>query len=648
MNLLRNEKSLYLQQHAQNPVEWHAWNDAALAKAKAENKPILLSIGYAACHWCHVMAHESFEDEETAAVMNKYFVNIKVDREERPDIDKIYQTAHYLLTQSNGGWPLTIFLMPNDLTPFFSGTYFPVAPRYHLPAFKTVLQSIADVYAQKQTELNLQNKELLSILKRESVTDETQTLTTHPITQALEILKNSYDETHGGFGGAPKFPQAPKLEFLYAMNSPLLNKTLISMAESGLYDHLAGGFFRYTVDAAWEIPHFEKMLYDNAQLLALYGLSAEKPYLKHIAQQTADWTISTMQAPQSGYYASIDADSAEGEGQFYVWTEKALKQLLNDEELSHLANYFNTGKAANFEEAWHLRLRQPLSLTDETLKNALNKLRIARVQRNHPSLDQKIITSWNALMIKAMFIAGQQLKQQTYIQSAQAALAFIQKDLWDGVSLKANANPNSPLGFLDDYAFLLDAVITALAHEWKNDLLKFAIALAECLLTHFADTTNGGFYFTAHQQPTIVYRPKIMMDEAIPSGNGIAVQALLTLSHLIGEMRYYSAAEKCLKAAWPYLVKYPTEHCSLLLGLKSLLEPKPFIVLRGTQDAMASWQALGKDKQVFAIPDTENNLPGILANMPSKGEVCAYVCSGTQCSNVIETISEFEKAILIK
>lgn len=649
-NQLISETSPYLQQHAHNPVNWHAWNDAALKKARSENKPILLSIGYAACHWCHVMAHESFEDKETADFMNEHFVNIKVDREERPDLDKIYQTAHYILTQQSGGWPLTIFLTPDDLTPFFSGTYFPLTANYGLPSFKQVLQGVANAYENQQREIKNQNAQLQKILQQEPAIISDVRLNQQPIQVAIQTLNRHYDAENGGFGNAPKFPQAPRIEFLlHTQSSSLTITTLQKLANAGIYDQLGGGFFRYSVDAYWIIPHFEKMLYDNGQLLFLYAVIAkftENPVFIHAAQQTGEWLMNVMQASEGGYYSSLDADSEGKEGKYYVWNKDELVNLLTPEENAVITFYFGFNHPANFENEWHLHCVKPLEqvaidldlsfdVVNKLVISAKEKMLAARNKRVPPHLDNKILTAWNALAIKAMFLAGDTLQNDKFTASAQRALNYIQQHFWRSGRLYAT---NNKLAYLDDYAFLIDALITALQTLWNTEFLQFAITLADTALNYFYDKQNGGFFFTANDHEKLLYRPKTMMDEAIPSGNGVMVRILFLLGHLLGETRYLQAAEKTLHAAWPMLTQHPAEHCELLLGLMDFLHPAQIVVIRGAKMELKTWQRKSQklDNYVFAIPDHETHLPGLLNGKKPRGKACAYVCEGTHCSEVID------------
>src|SRR5450756_1219487 len=446
-NRLTLETSPYLQQHADNPVDWYAWNPETLQISREQNKPILLSIGYSACHWCHVMAHESFEDAEVAAVMNEHFINIKVDREERPDLDQVYQTAHHMLTQRNGGWPLTMFLSP-DGTPFFGGTYFPKQARYNLPAFPDLLKRVAQVYAENRAELAAQGQHLITALAETLPRPGSSEvlLNDSPLALAVRQHSENFDSVNGGFGGAPKFLHPAELDLLLRRSHATRDKqalhivhyTLQQMAHGGLYDQLGGGFCRYSVDERWDIPHFEKMLYDNGLLLGLYcdaWQSSGDPMFARVVDQTAAWVLREMQSPERGYYSSLDADSEHEEGKFYVWQRDEIRALLSAEEYALIAAYYGLDNPANFEHhAWNLRVsasleeiaqRLVLSAEQESalLVSARQKLFAAREQRIHPGRDEKILGAWNGLMITGMARAARVFNRPDWLHSAQRAMA---------------------------------------------------------------------------------------------------------------------------------------------------------------------------------------------------------------------------------
>jgi len=656
VNNLAEETSPYLLQHADNPVNWYAWNETALNKAIEEDKPILLSIGYSACHWCHVMAHESFEDNETAEIMNVHFINIKVDREERPDIDKIYQTAQQMLTQRTGGWPLTMFLTPKDHIPFFGGTYFPIESKHGLPGFKDLLTRIADFYQRERDSITQQNDSFLMSLQsmnQQVAPDETVELNPSPLETATQQLHQSFDLQFGGFGSAPKFPHPSNLEHLLRQHLAtnciqnqainMVDLTLHKMALGGLYDQLGGGFYRYSVDREWMIPHFEKMLYDNGLLLTLYSqawqITKESLYQK-VATGTADWVIEEMQSPEGGYYSSLDADSEGVEGKFYAWTREEINRLLNEQEYITFAKSYGLDQASNFEGKWHLRIVE--ETTDERtlklLEQARQKLLQHRTTRIRPSCDDKILTSWNALMIKGMSTAGFTFNDDAYLASAEKALEFIHQSLYtDGKLLATYREGKAHLNaYLDDYAFLIDAILAFLQCRWEQKWLDMAIQLADQLLDSFEDKEHGGFFFTSHDHEKLIQRSKTFMDDAIPAGNGIAASVLNKLGHILGESRYLQAAESTLRAAWSSIERYPSAHNTLLHALDEDLYPPQSIIIRHGEGDFAQWiEAYRKNIQPYnlfmCIPKNTPELPGLLGKQATETEVVAYICRGHQC-----------------
>ncbi len=675
-NRLISETSPYLLQHAHNPVDWYPWGKEALERAQHDNKPILLSIGYSACHWCHVMEHESFEDEAVAKVMNDSFVCIKVDREERPDLDKIYQTAHQILVQRPGGWPLTMFLTPDDHMPYFGGTYFPNQPRHGLPGFTDVLQRVARFYREQRDRLAQQGVSLRDIFARIQPQASDAQISPDVLNRAYAELKQQFDPRYGGFGSAPKFPHPPSIERslrFWAQSAldhnedkqalHLAAHTLHAMAAGGLYDQLGGGFCRYSVDEAWMIPHFEKMLYDNAQLLNLYtdaALATGKPLFKRIALETAAWVMREMQSPQGGYYSTLDADSEGEEGKFYVWSEHEMQQLLTAEEWSVVASRYGLSGAGNFEGKWHLNVNAdidaiakavgfPEQKVRELLAAAHRKLLDTRQKRVRPGRDEKILTSWNGLMIKAMAHAGRLLGQPELVASADAALAFIRKQLWKNSRLLATAKDGRAHlnAYLDDYVFLIDGVLELLQARWRRADLELIQALAETVLNHFENRTDGGFYFTADDHEKLVYRPIPTHDDAVPSGNGVAAHTLLRLGHLLGETRYLEAAERTLKALYSAISQSPSGHGTLLLAVEEYLFPTQTIALRGDSEAMQPWiarcnQAYAPRRLTVAIANDEQGLPGLLAAREPKAAVTAYVCSGHSCLAPITNFEELD------
>lgn len=666
-NRLAQETSLYLRQHAQNPVAWYPWCDEALERARSENKPILLSIGYSACHWCHVMAHESFEDAGTATLMNEHYVCIKVDREERPDLDKIYQQAHHLLTGRGGGWPLTVFLMPDYCTPFFAGTYFPPEPRYGMPAFSDVLQGVAAFYRDRRSELTDQNAQLMAALQRAEVSSAAL-LTDSPLKRVRETLAENYDPKHGGFGRAPKFPHPTNIERLLrhwaaSRSAEAEDKTardmaihsLHSMAEGGIYDQLGGGFCRYSVDERWAIPHFEKMLYDNGPLLVLYAHAWQIMHdalFRRVALETAQWAIREMQSDAGGFYSTLDADSEGEEGKFYVWSREEIQgELAEGPERAIFMRHFGFAGPSNFEGKWNpcvteslpdiaRSMHLPENDAREILDRARAKILAARARRVRPGRDEKILTSWNGLMIKGLAVAGRVFAQPDLVDSAAKAVDFIRTHVWKDGRLSATYQGGRPrfAGYLDDYAFLIDALLELLQTRWNDEHFLFAVDLAEAMLAHFEDSASGGFFFTAHDHEHLIQRPKTFTDDALPSGNGIAAHALVRLGHVLGEPRFIRAAERAVRAAWEELTQYPQACVALMLALDELVAPGQTVVIRGDQAQLASWLEplcgdYAQKRLVFGIPATSARAIEKLASYAApEGETVAYVCTGTQCS----------------
>jgi uncharacterized protein len=670
-NRLAQETSPYLQQHADNPVDWHAWSPEAIALARSQNKPILLSIGYSACHWCHVMAHESFEDAETAAIMNDLFVNIKVDREERPDLDQIYQTAHYMLTQRNGGWPLTMFLMAEDQTPFFGGTYFPKTARYNLPGFKDLLPRVAAFYVERREEIGVQNASLLDALKRADVSTTPVDVTFSPalLDVAFDSLHQSFDPVNGGFGGAPKFPHPTEIELCFERHAATGNEhalhvaitTLKKMASGGIYDHLGGGFSRYSVDQYWMIPHFEKMLYDNGPLLRLCAdawLITGDEQFKQVTEETAAWVLREMQSPEGGYYSTIDADSEHEEGKFYVWLPEEARQYLAPEEYAVTSALYGLDGPANFEDShWHLRIVKSLADVAKQLRmaeddarkhlaSARQKLFVEREKRIHPGRDEKILVSWNGLMIKGMARAGIVLGRTDWIYSAQRAVDFIRGVMWrDGRLLATYKDGRAHLNaYLDDYAFMLDGLIELMQARFRSEDLAFAQEIANVLLEQFEDKTNGGFYFTSHDHEKLIHRGKPTHDNATPSGNAVAARALQRLAYLTGDMRFAAAAEQVLKLFYRQAEQRQGGFSSLMGALAEHLEAPETVILRGPAEALPPWQqALARlyapHRLVLAIPAGTQKLTEIL-DKPLHDAVNAWVCRGVTCLTPIKDMQE--------
>jgi len=622
------------------------------------------------------MAHESFEEPRTAALMNRLFINIKVDREERPDLDRIYQTAHSLLTSRPGGWPLTVFLTPDDQLPFFAGTYFPDEPRHGMPAFRDLLQRISDFLAEHPDEVRDQNRSLAGALQSLQVAAAAGRLTALPLDSARQQLEKDFDPRDGGFGAAPKFPHPTSIERLLrhwagsrtsagepdrrALHMAVF--TLEQMARGGIFDQLGGGFCRYSVDNHWMIPHFEKMLYDNGALLALYAeahAATGSPLFERTCRQTAEWTMREMQAPQGGYYSSLDADSEGEEGRFYVWTPEEVQSLLGANDYPLFARRYGLDREANFEGKWHLHVcrsvaqlaeefSRPPAEIEQALARTRDALFAAREQRVRPGRDEKVLTAWNGLMIRGMAIAGRHLGEPQWITSAERALDFIRGTLWQNGRLLATSKDGRAHlnAYLDDYVYLIDAILELLQARWRDGDLAFAVQLAEAVLAHFQDPA-GGFFFTSDDHETLIQRPKPAHDDAIPSGNGIAARVLGRLGHLLGESRYLAAAENTLKSLWSGIENMPHGHASLLVALEESLFPLQSIIIRGSSPAMTAWHAAAAGpyaprRLTLAIPADATGLPGQLQARAPGSDPIAYVCSGLSCGPPVTGLDAFE------
>jgi uncharacterized protein len=631
-NRLGGESSPYLLQHKDNPVDWYAWGDEALSRARDEDRPLLVSIGYSACHWCHVMAHESFEDPAIAAAMNERFVCVKVDREERPDIDAICMDACQALT-GHGGWPLNAFLTP-DGVPFYAGTYFPPEPRHGLPSWRMVLDGVDDAWANRRNEILAQSGRMIDAL---SATDRLEpsmdAIREEDLRGALVSLWGAYDRTNGGFGrGGPKFPPHSVIELLLARGEREMSLgTLDAMARGGIYDQIGGGFARYSVDATWTVPHFEKMLYDNALLARAYlhgwQVSGEERF-RRVCCETLDWALREMTDlghPEGGFSSALDADSEGVEGKFYVWTERELRDVLGDLAEPALA-YF---RPAPFEQGLILEGRGP---EPDELPEIRRRLLEARSRRVRPGLDDKRLTSWNALMISALADAGAVLERRDYLDAAVQCAEFLQRERRD---------PDGGLlrtprvrGFLEDHAYLLEALITL--YEATGDPVWFgeATALAEVMIERFSDPERGGFFTTSDDQEQLAVRRKDVEDSPIPSGNSAAAFGLLRLGLLAGEGSYERHALGVLRLLFPLAVRHPQAFGHLLAAADFYLAPVKEVAIVGPDseagELLRAVRGQYRPHLVLAA-GAADGVPLLEGREPVDGHAAAYVCERFVC-----------------
>ena len=683
-NRLGEERSLYLREHADQPVRWQPWDESALSAACDSGKPILLSIGYSACHWCHVMARESFADEHIAAVMNEHYVNIKVDREERPDLDQIYQTAHLLMQGRGGGWPLTVFMTPDDHRPFFIGTYFPPSAGMHLPGFHRVLTELVRIRREDPAVIQKQAASVADTLhlyfnQTAGDGDPPGRVEFFRVqSEAANQLERISDVEHGGFGGAPKFPMEPQLRFLSGMvpdeaaeteQAALARKqaqwahdhallSLRHIADGGICDHLAGGFFRYAVDNDWHIPHFEKMLYDNGQLLSLYAWArpfwkdeAEQQRMDRVVEDTAAWVMHAMQSADGGYYAALDADDAQGrEGGFYLWKEPEVKALLSEDQWRVFRSAYGARGMENFEGQWHLTREGrdgvvcALSAEEEILlQQARTVLAQVRARRQPHQRDDKMISSWNGLMISGMAQAARACQRDDWLASAERALDRLHRRHWrDGVLAHQSIDGSvGQAGFLSDYAFCIEAVMDVLSCRWNSAEMDFAIGMAEAMLTHFVDEKDGGLFINDGAE-VLLCRPKPFEDEAVPAGNGAAARVLARLGHLLAEPRYVRAAERIVHSGSGYWRRAPQGCCSLLQAWAELAAPPPSIIVRGPAAVLPDWLAVCPPAlcHVLPIPDDAADLPAALKEKPPAADGIAYLCEGSRCFLTVRTPDE--------
>jgi uncharacterized protein len=663
-NRLAGETSPYLQQHAGNPVDWYPWGTAAFERARTEGRPILLSIGYSACHWCHVMEHESFEDDETARLMNEHFVSVKVDREERPDVDSIYMSAVQAMT-GHGGWPMTVFLMP-DGSPFYGGTYFPPEPRHGLPSFRQVLSVVADAYHTRRDEVAESAAGLRDALEQSTrLRAPAAAVDLSILDGAYRRMAGSYDTQYGGFGTAPKFPQPLALEFVLRHHARtgdeqpvrLLRHTLRQMADGGMYDHIGGGFHRYSVDRQWLVPHFEKMLYDNALLARLYARAyqaTQEPALRRVAEQTLDYVRREMTAPDGGFYSAQDADSEGEEGRFYVWLPDEVDSVLGPADGELFRRYYDVTQAGNFEGSSILHVTRDVASvaleagTDaERLASVLARGRAAlydvRSRREWPARDEKVLTSWNALMLQAYAVAAQVFgraeDREAAVRNAEFLLRELQTDgrlrrTWrDGVA-RIDA-------FLEDYALLADALLSLYETTFDDRWVREARALGDRMLELFWDDDESAFYDAATGDETLLMRPRNVDDNATPSGNSAATLLLLRLSVFTGEPRYERIAVRVLQSMAQLLERAPLAFGHLLAAADFHLATPQEVAIVGQVDARDTLDLLGvvreryRPNTVVALRPAEQRDDGTIPLLSGRaavdGRATAYVCQRFAC-----------------
>ena len=671
-NRLAHENSPYLLQHKDNPVDWHPWGEEALEKARREDKPIFLSIGYAACHWCHVMEEESFEDLDTATLMNEHFVNIKVDREERPDLDGIYMQAVVAMT-GHGGWPMSVFLTP-DGVPFYGGTYFPPTRRYNIPAFREVLLGIANTWQDDRDRALRSGGQLKEHLQRElSAISRDAVLKEDTVQQVLMGLAQAYDWTHGGWGGAPKFPQPMTIDFLLSratrgdkMALDMATHALDAMAKGGMYDVVGGGFARYSVDDHWLVPHFEKMLYDNAQLARVYlhaYLITKNEHYRRVVEETLDFAIREMTHPDGGFYSSLDADSEGEEGKFYVWSVDEIREVLRDGADFVVAAYKVT-EGGNFEghnvlqrampdEELADKFDIPLEQVIPRLQDAHAKLLAARAKRVRPGTDDKVLAAWNGLMLIAFSEAGRYLNRPDYVGVATRNANFLLTQLhqddrllrsWRAGTAKHNA-------YLEDYAALTLGLLALYQTDPNPRWFSEAERLAGEMIAHFRDP-DGGFFDTRDDHETLLIRPKDLQDNATPSGSSLAVTALLQLAAYTGNGDWRDLAERTLASLQPVMARYPTAFGQWLYAMDFAFGPVKEVAIVGpapTRDRLVETvRERYNPRMVVAASETPppSGSPALLAGRPMlDNQPTAYVCEHFVCQQPVNSPEELKQLL---
>jgi uncharacterized protein YyaL (SSP411 family) len=644
-NRLADETSPYLLQHKDNPVDWQPWDEQSLSAAREQNRPILLSIGYSACHWCHVMEHESFEDENVAQLMNSEFVCIKLDREERPDLDAIYMEACQAMT-GQGGWPLNVFLSPEGV-PFFAGTYFPPEGRQGLPSWRQVLQAVAEAWRERSEEIRATGDRVAQRLQGGAALNPSEEpLDPAMLDQAVESLRAMHDPQRGSFGGPPNFPPASAIEFLLRRGeTEMTSRTLRAMASAGLFDQIGGGFARYTVDGNWLIPHFEKMLYDNALLARAYlhGWQVTgEPLFRTVCEETLDWAMRDMRAPEGGFYSALDADSEGEEGLFYLWTPEQLREVLG-EDAQAAADYYGVKPGGNFEGRTILtRGAEPPENLDDLRRRMLD----ARAQRVWPGLDDKRLTSWNALMISALGEAGAVLEREDLLTAARAAADFVLGELRDadGRLLRTFKDGQAKLNaYLEDHAYLIEALLTLYECTFEPRWFSAAREIADSMIERFADDERGGFFETSSDHERLVARRKDLEDHPIPSGNASAAYGLLRLAALTGEHDYARRAESVFRLVHTLAARHANAFAHLLQAIDFHLAPVKEVALAGGDTSELERVVRSAFRPHLVLAGGEPDGVPLMADRPAiDGRPAAYVCEGFACKAPVTDPAELE------
>jgi len=668
-NRLAQETSPYLLQHAHNPVDWYPWGDEALARARAEDKPILLSIGYSACHWCHVMAHESFENEDIAQFMNQSFINIKVDREERPDIDAVYMQAVQAITGS-GGWPLTVFLTPEG-KPFFGGTYFPPEDRHGMPGFPRVLQAVADFYRNRRGEVEQATERITTALHdRDGARVGADGLTVDTLERAFSVLKQHVDYENGGFGAAPKFPQPLLLEFLLRQHhrtgdhEPLRIAVLAleKMAAGGIYDQIGGGFHRYATDAGWLVPHFEKMLYDNALLSRVYlhaYVVTGNQLFRRIAEETIDYILREMTDPEGGFYSALDADSEGVEGKYYLWTDDEVTGILGEEKARIVKDYYGITARGNFEGRNILHIAGEILPEDpDHIKEARAALLKERETRVRPERDDKILTSWNGMMLASLAEAACVLGRDDYLAAAVANGSFLLKEMiCDGYLKHTWKDGEASIeGYLDDYALAVEGLLTLHQATFGGRWLREAIRLTDVMVEEFRDESSGLFYDTGRRHQRLFIRPRNTQDGATPSGSSAATLALLRTSRLTADQRFEQAAAQLLRPMREMMSRHPSGFGNWLCALDFYLSPPREVVIVGSRQDAATAGLLHvlcntwlPSKVVVARDPADAAPVDDLTLLKDRGMVddrpTVYVCEGYTCRTPVNDAAALGKIL---